>query len=338
MVDLLETPEQEQIVAAVDDFLRGKLPLDRLRTNTKRPPTGDVALWREMAELGWFGLGLPEARGGIGYTVTEEMLVFRQLGRHVTTPAVLAGVLGARVAAAAGKADLAASILSGAVRPAIANPHGPVEIGATVSGQFHLFEDYDAPLVLVWDDKHAALLERSAIASAKTLPPLDDRLSLQLVTLKGTAVAVTSEPVHRQASILIAAMLTGVAEAARDAAVEYAKIREQFGQKIGAFQAIKHRCSDMAVKAEAALSQTVFAAISEAGGKSDAAFQAAAARIAAADAGVFNSVNAIQIHGGIGFTADCEAHRFLKRAHVLARLGGTVRQHKAALLEASLAA
>ena len=66
MVDLLETPEQEQIVGAVGEFLRRKLPLDRLRSNSKRPATGDVAEWAEMAELGWFGLGLPEARGGVG--------------------------------------------------------------------------------------------------------------------------------------------------------------------------------------------------------------------------------------------------------------------------------
>src|SRR5690606_11306880 len=108
MVDLLETPEQEQITGAVGEFLKRKLPLDRMRSNAKRPANRDIAVWGEMAELGWFGLGLPEARGGVGYSITEEMLLFRQLGRYVATPAVLGAVLGARVAAAAGKADLAA--------------------------------------------------------------------------------------------------------------------------------------------------------------------------------------------------------------------------------------
>ncbi|MBX3530240.1 MAG: acyl-CoA/acyl-ACP dehydrogenase [Rhizobiaceae bacterium] len=329
MVDLIETPEQAQLVDATLAFLGREMPLDRLR----EPAAGDVGRWRDMADLGWFGLGVTEEAGGVGLSVAEQMLLFRQLGRFVVTPAVLAGVLGARIAVDAGKGDLAASIIAGETRVALASPLGIVEIGDRVEGNFHLFEDDGASHVVAWNRDCAVILGPDAIGSRRALKPLDDRLSLAETTLSGAALAVSRTGVHRQADILIAAMQTGIAEAARDLAVEYAGMREQFGQKIGAFQAIKHRCANMALRAEAALSQTVFAALSEASAKDDAALHGAAARLVAADAALANSAEAIQVHGGIGFTAECHAQRFLKRAHVLSHLGGTARQRRDALLE-----
>jgi alkylation response protein AidB-like acyl-CoA dehydrogenase len=329
MVDLLETREQAQLVDATVAFLGREMPLDRLR----EPVANDVGRWRDMADLGWFGLGVAEEAGGFGLSVAEQMLLFRQLGRFVVTPAVLAGVLGARVAVDAGDADLAAAIVGGEKRVALANPLGIAEIGDRVEGRFHLFEDEGASHVVVWDRNCAVLLGLDAITSRRALKPLDDRLAMAEATLSGTASAVSRKGVHRQADILIAAMHTGIAEAARDLAVEYAGLREQFGQKIGAFQAIKHRCANMALRAEAALSQTAFAALSEASGKDDAALQGAAARLVAADAALANAAEAIQVHGGIGFTAECHAQRFLKRAHALAHLGGNTRQRRDVLLE-----
>lgn len=329
MVDLLETQEQAQLVDATVAFLGREMPIDRLR----EPVANDVGRWRDMADLGWFGLGVAEEAGGIGLSVAEQMLLFRQLGRFVVTPAVLAGVLGARIAVDAGDADLAAAIVGGEKRVALASPLGIVEIGDRVEGRFHLFEDEGASHVVAWSPDCAVLLESRAIGTRRALRPLDDRLVMAEATLSGSAVAISRGGVHRQADILIAAMQTGIAEAARDLAVEYAGLREQFGQKIGAFQAIKHRCANMALRAEAALSQTVFAALSEVSGKHDAALQGAAARLVAADAALANAAEAIQVHGGIGFTAECHAQRFLKRAHVLAHLGGGARQRRDVLLQ-----
>jgi alkylation response protein AidB-like acyl-CoA dehydrogenase len=328
MVDLLETPEQAQLVDATVAFLGREMPLDRLRQ-----PARDVGRWSDMAELGWFGLGLPEESGGIGLGIAEQTLLFRQLGRYVVTPAVLAGVLGARIAADADKPDLAAAIVAGEARVALANAIGPAEIGEHVDGRFHLIEGEGATHVVAWDEDCALLLAAEGLGANRTFRPLDDRIAMAEVAISASALAVSRSGLHRQADILISAMQTGIAEASRDLAVDYAGMREQFGQKIGAFQAIKHRCANMALRAEAALSQTVFAALSEASGAADAAHQSGAARIIAGDAALANAAEAIQIHGGIGFTEECHAQRFLKRAHVLARLGGNARRRKLALLE-----
>ena len=121
----------------------------------------------------------------------------------------------------------------------------------------------------------------------------------------------------------MAAQLVGVAEATRDQAVDYAKVREQFGQPIGAFQALKHRCADMAVQAELAYAQTFLAGLFELHAQTDSVFQGAAARVLAGEAALDNARSAIQIHGAIGFTWECDVHWLLKRAHLLRQLGGS---------------
>jgi alkylation response protein AidB-like acyl-CoA dehydrogenase len=119
------------------------------------------------------------------------------------------------------------------------------------------------------------------------------------------------------AATLYAGMQTGIAARMMDAAVEFAKTRNQFGQPIGAFQAIKHRCADMAVSLEAARSAVYYAfwAVSE-----DAPERARAASMAKSYCGeVVRSIcnEAIQVHGGMGFTWELGLHRFLRRARVL---------------------
>ena len=124
-----------------------------------------------------------------------------------------------------------------------------------------------------------------------------------------------------------------IAEATRDMSSEYAKIRVQFGPPIGVNQAIKHACADMALRAEAASAQLLFAALSVDEGRSDAAFQVAAARIVATDAAVENATRTIQVHGGMGYTFEHDAHLFLKRARVLDRVLGDSRSQMAALID-----
>jgi alkylation response protein AidB-like acyl-CoA dehydrogenase len=136
-----------------------------------------------------------------------------------------------------------------------------------------------------------------------------------------------------RASVLAAAALVGIAEATRDMAAEYSKVRVQFGKPIGAYQAIKHRCADMAVRAEAASSQVLFAALSIDEGRPDDAFQAASAKVVASDAAIRNAADNIQIHGGMGYTFEHDAHLYLKRAHVFDRIAGDSRQHLAHLMD-----
>ena len=105
-------------------------------------------------------------------------------------------------------------------------------------------------------------------------------------------------------------------------------LRTQFDQPIGSFQAIKHKCADMAIAAEMAWAQTTYAALALHEARADAPFQATAAKAVAGRGAVNNASTNIQVHGGIGFTEDHHAHRFLKRARLLDLASGTLRQRK----------
>ena len=337
MVDLVVTDEQQQIADSVADFLKSELPLERLAVKSGRANSdADHAKWRDMGELGWFGLGLPEEAGGIGYSQVEEALLFRELGRSLVTPSAIAASLGARVAAASGNHELAASIISGEVRPALTVAVGPVEIGERVTGKFQIFDGEDAPLALFVSPEGAALVERRAMNDLQPTRSADDALSLEIGDLNGTATVAHVGPeagIHRNALLLTAAMLAGMCEQTRDMASGYAKVREQFGSPIGKFQAVKHKCADMAIRADAVNAQVAFASITVRDDRPDAEFQAIAAKLLATQYALLNAKENIQVHGAIGFTTELPAHLFLKRAHLLDHFGGSVRRQQMALLD-----
>src|SRR5262249_32865507 len=109
-----------------------------------------------------------------------------------------------------------------------------------------------------------------------------------------------------------------------------------FGQPVGGFQAVKHRCADMAVRSEAALTQVHYAALSLRDGTADAAFQVEAAAVVAAKGALDNAEINVQNHGGIGFTWEHTAHRYVTRARVLTAIGGGLRGHLADALTAQV--
>jgi alkylation response protein AidB-like acyl-CoA dehydrogenase len=118
-------------------------------------------------------------------------------------------------------------------------------------------------------------------------------------------------------------MQLGIADAVRDMSIEYAKQRVQFGKPIGTFQAVKHRCADMAMRSHAATAQTLFAAFHVESRAEDATFQAAAAVLVANKAASSNAADNVQNHGAIGFTVEHDAGLFARRAHMLEHaLGG----------------
>jgi hypothetical protein len=242
---------------------------------------------------------------------------------------LFAAILAAHVAAHAGNTTLLEGILSGESRVGLAKALPVTERRAP---QFHLLDADGARLVLYWNDTGLGLHERTSFGKATAVDALDEAIRLERVgPPEGRPLAWLSAEQYalpRRAGLLICAQLTGVAEAARDDAVAYAKAREQFGQPIGAFQSLKHDCAEMAVRCEAAYAQTYFAGLAEQAEIADAPFQCAAASLLATDAALGNARGNIQIHGGIGFTSESDAHRFLKRAHLLSQLGGVAnRRH-----------
>jgi alkylation response protein AidB-like acyl-CoA dehydrogenase len=322
-MDLLPSADQDEIVTTV----RSQLAADF-------DPT-DRALWRRCAELGWFGLGLDEELGGVGFGLAEEALLFAELGAHATPGPFLPTVLAARVSAEAGEGELAAAVLAGDVVVALAEPH--VTGRADDAGATRIVDGTGAELILLVTPERVALLdaagvEAEAIPSIDTLVPVAVARTLDGATVRAEAADPTA--ILNRGTVLVAAELAGIATAAAEQSTQYAKDREQFGVPIGSFQAVKHRCADMAVRAEAATSSVRYAALALADDRPDAAFAVHAARSVAGDAAIANARVNVQNHGGIGFTWEHTAHRFVTRAEVRSRTLGDRGDHLAALLAA----
>jgi alkylation response protein AidB-like acyl-CoA dehydrogenase len=326
-----------EIAAAAAALLAKELPISRLRELRAEPSSIDRKAWSRCAALGWFGLGLAEADGGVGYGLAEEALLFREIGRYLAPGPFLATTLGVRVAAAAGRADLAGEIMGGDAIVALAEPRQPdTVIGETISGSFDVLDAVGATHLLVATPAGAAVLSLDDVPEIQSQPSIDPGIRLGQVDLDAApAVAfVSSETsgVFWRGSVLAAALLVGISEATRDMSTEYAKVRIQFGKPIGVHQAIKHRCADMAMRAEAAKSQVLFAALSIDEERPDALFQVTAAKIVAADAAIHNAEETIQVHGGMGFTFEHDSNLYVKRAHVFDRYMGGSREHMARLI------
>lgn len=320
MIDLLPDDDQQAVLDNLAEVLAAEAPVARLRDGASEDPS----LYHRLAALGWIGMGLPEAAGGVGYGLAEEVLLFRAAGRHLLSPTFLAGALAARLAASSGHHDLARSFALGEATACLLSAGQDVEMGDAVSGRFHRLDGVDSDHAIILTRAGFALLDNGDL-DAVLVKGLDDAVRLDRVDLVGHPVRAWSSPSDERldlhAEILIAAMQVGCAEGARDLAVAYAGMREQFGQPIGAFQAVKHHCADMAVRCEAAWSLTVFAALALQDQRPDAEFQVLSARLIADNAAVKNSAKGIQVHGGIGFTAECDAQLFLKRSRLWEALG-----------------
>ncbi|MBX6391162.1 MAG: acyl-CoA/acyl-ACP dehydrogenase [Frankia sp.] len=342
-MDLLPTLAQKEVAALAADFFGKELPISTIRDRRHAPAAVDGRVWAECAGLGLFGLALSEELGGAGCDLAEETLLFREIGRRLVSGPFLPTVLGARVAAVAGEREMASAILSGEAQVGLAQRRGSgpdigglAGPGTVVDGQLDLFDALDSRYLLLVDAAGAALVETAALGDVEQVPAIDPGIRLATAVAGKVPVIVwvpaSDDRIHLRALVLAAAMNVGIAEATRDMSAEYAKVRVQFGRPIGVNQAIKHACADMAVRAEAALSQLLFAAVCVQTARADAEFQALAAKIIADRYAIENAAANIQVHGGMGYTFDHDAHLYLKRAHVLDHVFGEPTDHLARLV------
>ncbi|TKT78377.1 acyl-CoA dehydrogenase family protein [Aquamicrobium sp. LC103] len=306
--DLNHGEEQRQILDAASAMLTQSFPVSRLRERRR----DDLD---EISVFGAFSLSLPENEGGAGFTLVEEVLLHVAFGRHVITSRVLATAVAARLARSVFDAGLARQLEEGTIAACAAVPDGDSIL---------FIDGEDAGPAVLFDGRRLALLDRGD-GRGEHLKGLGH--SLALTRMPKNAVGVLGETYNDTilavSDLLVCAQLLGIAEATRDLAVAYAQLRRQFGRPIGSFQAVKHHCANMAVAVEAASSLLDFAAVAARDARADAPFQLAALRRLATGAALGNARTCIQIHGGIGFSAEADAHHFLKHAHLLARLGGT---------------
>jgi alkylation response protein AidB-like acyl-CoA dehydrogenase len=326
-MNLDPSDDQSAIAAAASDFLANELPQSRRRelAEVENGPAIDDATWARCAGMGWLGLGLPEAVGGVGLGAPEEAILFREFGRHLTPGPFLASVLGAHVAVAAGAADLAQQVNAGDVRV------GLIAGGLGVAGNHkHLIVDGrqgDLALTLTGDGATMA-----AIENLHTVPGIDPGARFGRCLLGPVIAEARGGRYLDRARVLLAAQQLGIVEAVRDLSADYARTRTQFGTPIGAFQAVKHRCADMAVAAYSTIGEVFQAALLVEAAAPDAAFHAANAYVLATMAATSSTTDTIQNLGGIGFTWEHQAHLFVKRAFLLERLIGPQRETYAAIL------
>jgi alkylation response protein AidB-like acyl-CoA dehydrogenase len=345
---LLMNEDQLHITESVRGFLGGRLPIERWRSNGQINEHAEVSdelqCWNDMVELGWFGLGVSEDDGGAGFGLPEEILLLRECGRSLVSPTIMSTMLAVHVAIAANDHTLAQDIIYGKHRVAMTTQAS--ELADTDSNrQIYLFDHNDQDLLLLmtrFEDNDASvftLFDASQLHNIQDKLCLDESISMKAAELHSDTPHCQFADKNGQLSarlrVMSAAMLCGIANAALDLSVEYAKIREQFGQPIGRFQAIKHKCTDMAVRVELAWAQTMEACLDVQYNRPDAVLKAASAKWLSSDAVYRNGDSAIQIHGGIGFQAECNAHLFVKRGHVYDHFGGTMQQQEKSILAQS---
>jgi alkylation response protein AidB-like acyl-CoA dehydrogenase len=325
-MDLLPSPEQTEIVESSASFVANRIGVTRTRElfEAGTVPAIDDAAWAAAAELGWFALGLPGELGGIGAGLVDEVLLLREIGRGLAPGPFIGTVLGARVAAFGGSAELADEIVSGR-RVGLVVPASLDVVGADgmLDGAVQLLDAADG-LALVTSPGVAAIVEVSALGDLATVPCLDPTVLLQRGTASSlvplVSVAAEVDPVDRRGQVLVAAVLTGIAEWSRDTSSRHAIDRVQFDKPIGVNQAIKHPCADMAVHGQLAYAQSLFAALATDEGRADAEMQALSARITAAAAAEFATASTVQVLGGMGFTHEHDAHLYAKKATLLAQV------------------
>ncbi|MEU9087690.1 acyl-CoA dehydrogenase family protein [Streptomyces sp. NPDC048357] len=280
------TEEQRDLRAGVRELLAGRYGREALRASVDTGVAVDRGLWRELGEAGFFALRLPESAGGVGLGLPEAVLVFEEAGRALLPGPLVATHLAAGVVpgAAAGTAVVTAFDLGG-------------DLGGGLGGGLvaHLGEA-------------DAVLGASGVPAGSPVRSVDPLTPLHRVASPPGDVSE-----YRSAgALLTAALQVGSALRTVELAVRYAGEREQFGQPIGAFQAVKHLCARMLVRAEVARTAVYAAAVTGDPG------EVAAAKLLADGAAVRGARDCLQVHGGMGFTWEADVHLHLKRAWVRA--------------------
>ncbi|MGY1716512.1 acyl-CoA dehydrogenase family protein [Geodermatophilus sp. SYSU D01106] len=359
------TPEQLDLRSSTRRLLETRAPLARTRELAEAGRRRDEAAWTAMTQqVGLLALGVPEEHGGAGGSRVEQAVVFEEAGRVLLGGPLLPTVLAIEALLAAGDDAALEEHLPGLVegeRTATLavlgstgrwRPSSPTTVatrsgdGAVLSGTEELVldgADADLLLVLARAEGGPTLYAVPRDAEGVTVERLDvldltrpmARLHLAAVParplgLTGGGAGVV-ERVHRAAAVLVAAEQVGAMDTLVARTAEYARTRRAFGRPIGAFQAVKHRLADMAVRLEMSRSAAAWAAFQDPG-SADEAFGAAVAASYCGEAFLQAAKDTIQLHGGVGFTWEHDAHLFLRRARAAATLTGPPSEHRAALV------
>ncbi|WP_032915221.1 MULTISPECIES: acyl-CoA dehydrogenase family protein [Streptomyces] len=336
-MDLRPSADQRALQASARDLLARRFGRERLRAAVDDPAL-DRALWRELGAAGFFALRLPEADGGVGLGLPDAVLVFEEAGR-----ALLPGPL------------VAGHLLAGAVPGAATGERvvGLCDVGADGARLWEHPGDCDE-LILVEGGSPDGSVDGGgedgseggseggiprAYWNAPDWPVLESVRSIDPLTPLARVAsyprrmprALDTTRLRREAALLTAALQLGSAARTVEMAVEHAGRREQFGVRIGAFQAVKHLCAEMLIRVEIARSAVYAASLT---GQS---LPVIGAKILADEAAVRNARDCLQVHGGMGFTWEADVHLHLKRAWLRLEQWQSGAKAEEALAEALLA-
>lgn len=340
--------EQAELLDLAEKFCRERSPIDKVRALIEDEAGYDAGLWKEIAELGWTAIAIPEAYGGVGLSLAEVAPVVEQMGRRLLTSPLLSTILSAEAILKCGdeaqKGEILPEIAKGAIATLalsetnndwnLSNIEARASVkdgGFVLSGVKTLVADAAAARWIIV----SALLEESPalfVIDASSLPDgalrretvidetkrsyelrLDDIAVPAAAMLDPTKAEATLAHIELAGDLLNSAEMVGGTQAVIDYTIEYLNTRKQFGKLIGSYQALKHPTVDAFVLYEQARSHLYAAAHSfNEQGVGEIATRMAKAQ--AEKAYAFAADRSIQFHGGFGFTYDCDAQLHRRRA------------------------
>jgi alkylation response protein AidB-like acyl-CoA dehydrogenase len=357
------TDEQRELAATLRRFLQDKSPSSEVRRLMQTEAGYDPQTWSQLAgQLGLPGLVIPEKHGGSGAGPVELAVASEEMGRALLcAPFFATAVLAAQALLASGdeaaQEEFLPGIADGATiaTVAVCEDDGAwtadgVATRARRSGDGYVL---DGRKSFVIDGHTAGLLLVVARADGgpslfavrgdadglgrRPLETLDltrkqaalalDAVPARLIGAEGSAADVVAATL-RLGAVALAAEQVGGAQRCLDMSVEYAKIRMQFGRPIGSFQAIKHMCADMLLEVESARSAAYYAAWAAQDGSDELPLVASLAKACCSEAYFRAAADNIQIHGGIGFTWEHDAHLYYRRAKSTELMLGTPAEHR----------
>jgi alkylation response protein AidB-like acyl-CoA dehydrogenase len=365
---LAVSAEQQELRESARRFLADQAPLSRVRELMETAAGADELVWRQAGtQLGLQGIAIPEEYGGSGFSFAEQAIVLEEMGAALyggpyLASAVLAATMLLVTADEGARRDLLPGIASGETVATLAFTEddgswepAAIRLGAASDGdgwvldghKSFVLDGHTASLILAVARSGAGLslfaVDPAAAGLRRTaLPTLDQTRKLarlefssvagRLVGVPGDATATLARTLD-VAAIALAAEQLGGAQRALDMAVGYAKIRYQFGRPIGSFQAIKHRCADLLLEVESLRSAVGYAAAAVAEDSGEVPVVAALVKAYASDTYFHVAAENIQIHGGIGFTWEHDAHLYFKRAKASELFLGDGSYHRERLAE-----
>ncbi|OMC10990.1 acyl-CoA dehydrogenase [Mycolicibacter heraklionensis] len=326
------TEDHRELAGVARAFLEARKAREAARALLDAPVETQAPFWDELAGLGWLGLHISEEYGGAGCGLLELVSVVEEFGRVNAPGSFVATVTASAVIAAAGNEAQRARWLPGLVDGSVTAAVG-IDSSATADGNRFAGDGgvvvgaglADILLLTVGEDVIVLSADTVRVEVPANLDPTrrSGRVSLADVEVADADILPGAATVAKAlARTIFAAEAVGGAQDCVERAVEYAKVREQFGRTIGTFQAVKHHAANMAVAAESATATVWDAARAAADGDDELALMAACAATLAFSAYVHNAELNIQLHGGIGFTWEHDAHLHLRRALVLRGLFG----------------